>query len=111
MNIEFIKDKKLTYFILILYIFYGLDKIFYNNPIDHSYMIISFFMFFKIIMNYYQCTISYIECKMRNVKKEEGYLFNFLNNFIQLRNERFFPLLLIYYVYINYYYFILTKYY
>lgn len=109
MDLNLIKNKNLTYTILFLYISYGLYSIIYNQKIDHSYMVISFFIFFKIIMNYYQCTISYIECKIRDVKKEEGYLFNFLNNFIELRNSKYFPILLFYYVYINYYYFFVME--
>ena len=90
MNIEIIKSKKLTYLLLLLYLMYGVYKMMLNEYISHSYMILSFFMFFKIIFNYYQCTISYIECKIRKVKKEEGYLYSFLNNFIELRNEKIF---------------------
>ena len=60
-------------------------------------------------MNYDKCTISYLECKIRKVKKEEGYLFNFLNNFIQLRNDKYFIFLIIYYIYLNYYYFFLMN--
>lgn len=105
MNIELVKSKKLTYIILLLYVSYGMYIMITKKKIEHSYMIISFFMFFKIIMNYHQCTVSYIECKIRKVKKEEGYLFNFLNNFIQIRNDKFFIFLIIYYIYLNYYYF------
>ena len=104
-NIEIIKSKKLTFIILILYFYYGISKIIFNNNLSHSYIVLSFFMFFKIICNYYQCTISYLECKLRKVKKEEGYLYNFLNNFIELRYSKYFILLIIYYIYINYYYF------
>lgn len=105
MNLELIKKKELTYIILILYLSYGIYIMSTHRKIESSYMIISAFMFFKIIMNYYQCTISYIECKIRNVKKEEGYLFNFLNNFIELRNNKYSIILIIYYIYLNYYYF------
>ena len=58
-NIEIIKSKKLTFIILILYFYYGISKIIFNNNLSHSYIVLSFFMFFKIICNYYQCTISY----------------------------------------------------
>ena len=105
MNLELIKKKELTYIILILYLSYGIYIMSTHRKIESSYMIISAFMFFKIVMNYYQCTISYIECKIRNVKKEEGYLFNFLNNFIELRNNKYSIILIFYYIYLNYYYF------
>jgi hypothetical protein len=110
MNLELIKKKELTYIILILYLSYGIYIMSTHRKIESSYMIISAFMFFKIVMNYYQCTISYIECKIRNVKKEEGYLFNFLNNFIELRNNKYSIILIIYYIYLNYYYFFVMNY-
>jgi hypothetical protein len=72
-------------------------------------MIISFFMFFKIILNYDKCTLSYMECKIRNVKKEEGYLYSFLNNLISIRYEKIFIFFFIYYIFLNYYYFIIKK--
>ncbi len=106
MNLELIKSKELTYIILLLYLLYGIYSMSKHRKIENSYMIISAFMFFKIVMNYYQCTISYIECKIRNVKKEEGYLYNFLNNFIELRYNKYFIILIIYYIYLNYYYFL-----
>ena len=108
-NFDFIKSKKLTYIILVIYLSYGLYKILNQERIPHNYMIISLFMAFKIIVNYYKCTISYIECRMRGVKKEEGYLFNFLNNFIELRYSKYFILLILYYIYLNYYYFRTNK--
>ena len=33
---------------------------------------------------YDECTVSYIECKLRNVKKEEGYLNDFLHSIVSL---------------------------
>ena len=38
-----------------------------------------------MIFNYRKCTISYIECKLRNVKKDHGYINNFVNQIIDIR--------------------------
>lgn len=109
MNIEIVKDKKLTYLILFLYISYGLFMMMLNRKIEASYMAITIFILFKIVFNYDKCTISYIECKIRGVKKTEGYLYTFLNNFIQIRNEKIFIVFLIYIILLNYYYFKIKK--
>jgi hypothetical protein len=109
MNLEIIKNKKIIYILLLLYLLYGSYIMFSNKYINHSYMIISFFMFFKIILNYDKCTLSYMECKIRNVKKEEGYLYSFLNNLISIRYEKIFIFFFIYYIFLNYYYFIIKK--
>ena len=39
----------------------------------------------KWIFNYRKCTFSRIECLVRGVKKEKGYLYNFLENMIDIR--------------------------
>ena len=41
-------------------------------------MAISAYFLFRWITDYRKCTISYIECKLRGVKKEDGYLYNTL---------------------------------
>ena len=60
-----------------------------NRKIEASYMAITIFILFKIVFNYDKCTISYIECKIRGVKKTEGYLYTFLNNFIQIEMKKY----------------------
>ena len=41
----------------------------------------------KIIINFRKCTLSYIECKLRGVKKEQGYLNQFFDKLFDIRNE------------------------
>ena len=45
--------------------------IFTNKIFIQSYVSLILFIGFKIIFNYQKCTISYIECKLRGVKKEK----------------------------------------
>ena len=97
----------LLYIFLSLFLFYSIFS--YNKRVINISNTICLYLLFKWITGYEKCTISYIECKIRDVKKEEGYLFNFLNNFIELRNSKYFPILLFYYVYINYYYFFVME--
>ena len=40
-----------------------------------------------MIFNYRDCTCSYLECKIRDVKKEEGYINQFMDSIINLRSE------------------------
>lgn len=56
-----------------------------NKPLPAWYIAFIIYFSFKWITNYRKCTISYIECKVRGVKKEEGYLYNFLNDMTDLR--------------------------
>ena len=53
------------------------------------------FLSLKIIFYYKKCTISYLECKIRGVKKEEGYLYRLLEGIISVRHTIHFPILFI----------------
>ncbi len=56
--------------------------------IGQWYIVLLYFIMFKMIFSYEKCTLSYIECVIRNVKKERGYIYQFLNGFIELRNNK-----------------------
>ncbi|AUF82641.1 hypothetical protein TetV_559 [Tetraselmis virus 1] len=56
-----------------------------DKNIPQWYIGLLLFGGFKIIFNYRKCTISYIECKLRGVKKEQGILNSFLDGIINLR--------------------------
>ena len=59
-----------------------------------------------MIFNYKKCTLSFFECKFRGVKKENGYLYRFMDKFINLRYEPlFFTVILVYTLCVSYYYF------
>ncbi len=49
------------------------------RPLQEFSIGICCFLLFKWWSDYRHCTFSYIECKIiRNVKKEQGYIYNFL---------------------------------
>jgi hypothetical protein len=50
---------------------------------------ICLFILFKMIFNYHKCTISYLECKIRGVEKEEGYIYNFMRNIININKTKY----------------------
>ena len=72
-------------YIVYLYGIIGFAMIFLDWNLPSWYISIVLFFTFKWIFDYRKCTISYIECLMRGVKKEQGYLYNFLNGIVDLR--------------------------
>ena len=50
------------------------------------YTILLLFFTIKIIIDFRKCTLSYIECKLRGVKKEEGYLNQFFDKLFAIRD-------------------------
>lgn len=107
--INIIKDKRLTYCIVTLYVLSSIFIILTNKIFSREYIVLFIFISFKTICNYKKCTISYIECKLRGVKKEEGYLYIFLQNFINIRYTKYFPLFICYIIIVLYYHFVITK--
>ena len=67
------------YSIKLYLIFFFLISFFIKNKnINTISMTICFYFLFRWITNYRKCTISYIECKLRRVPKENGVIFNIL---------------------------------
>ena len=71
----------IVYIYLILGLLYGAE-----GRIPNEYIGFLIFFLFKMIFFYEKCTLSYLECKLRNVKKENGYLYDFLHSIIILRS-------------------------
>ena len=58
----------------ILLLFYFLISIVFRN-FDHDFAAFaSLFWLVKWLRDYDKCTLSYVECKLRKVKREEGYI-------------------------------------
>lgn len=97
--------EKLVFFYLLPGIYFMIINI--NFPLSYIHLIL--FFAFKMIFNYRKCTISYLECKLRGVKKENGYLNRFMDGIIDLRYHQDYNLLL-FIVFIYIIYDIITKY-
>jgi hypothetical protein len=98
--------------IVYLYLFGGLYCIFLSSKgtsINRYYIGIIGFIFTKSFFNYRKCTVSYAECKIRNVKKEEGYLYRFLDSIIDLRYSLHSIILNILSLIIMFYFYVLKK--
>jgi len=97
--------------LLIVYLFLFIGLILINNDINipRTYIGLLLFFLIKLLFNYRKCTISYIECKLRNVKKEQGYLNSFMDSIIDLRYTSHIYIIYFISAIIFYYYFIVKK--
>ena len=84
----------MNYFIILtsIYLLIGIVCSLLDIQLPPAYIGMLIFFLGKLILNYRKCTISYMECKIRGVKKEEGYLYRFLNGIVDLRYTDFIPL-------------------
>lgn len=72
----------------ILFIYILLACFISNNNINESAMIICIYFLFRWITDYRKCTISFIECKLRGVKKKQGFLYQIINPIIDLNKSK-----------------------
>lgn len=77
---------------------------FFKEPLINSFgLSVSLYFLIKWITNYRKCTISYMECKLRGVKKENGFLYNFLEPILDVNKRKdryliYFLILIIYFI-------------
>ena len=92
-------------YILTVYIFLFIGG-FYSieGGIPRNYIAILAYFLFKMITLYDKCTLSYLECRLRNVKKEDGYLHRFLHSIISLRDTpHVYPIYILGFIHILFY--------
>lgn len=58
------------------------------GPVPEWYLMLSLYLGFKWIFDYRKCTLSYLECKLRGVPREMGVLNRFLDDLVDLRQQR-----------------------
>ena len=75
--------------LITLYVLLGLAYLFEKvGPVPEWYLMLTLYLGFKWIFNYRKCTLSYLECKLRGVPREKGILNRFLDELVDLREER-----------------------
>lgn len=89
--------------LIVTFILIGIYHIFTDTIFPNWFFAIIVFFGFKWLFNYRKCTISYIEVKLRGVKKEEGYLYRFLNDIVDYRYNSniylIYPFVIVYVLY------------
>ena len=84
------KKKIFAGIFMILYLLFGL----FGN-INPFYLQVLLFLTLKIIFNLRICMCAAIECKIRNISKEESIINQILHSIIDLREEKCFAVLII----------------
>lgn len=74
---------------IILFIAYIISLCFYDGKfLQFCCALLSMIILYKYISNNRKCTISYLECKIRNIKKEKSVVFNALNEIYDSNNAK-----------------------
>ena len=86
------------------YLLYGLISIFLNHQVTMLYLILLLFCTFKVTTNYRVCSVAYMECKVRGIKREESLMNQFLDPIVDLRyTYHIYPLTLLSFFILTYY--------
>jgi len=70
-----------------IFLFYSIFS--KNVSIISLSIALSIFFLIKWILDYNKCTFSYLECKLRGVKKEKGFINNSLKSILKLNKLEF----------------------
>lgn len=84
---RFLRRKSTSYAISLAFAAVGVALMALDMEVPQWYVAVLLFAAFKIAVNYKKCTISYIECKLRGVKRERGLLSSLLDGIVDLRDE------------------------
>ena len=81
---------------LYLYLFVGIFMILNKTQIPLLYLLCLAFCSMKFITNYRICSVAYLECKVRDIKREESLMNQFLDPIVDLRyTDHSYPLTLL----------------
>jgi hypothetical protein len=82
-------DETTIYNIIVyVYLAIGILYVILDKSVPSRYVFLVVFFILKMLFNYRKCTFSYLECKLRKVKREDGYLASFLDHVVDLRNSK-----------------------
>lgn len=70
-----------------LFVGFGLGHAFVRAPLPAIYVRILTFFALKVLFDYRKCTVSYLECKVRGVPRERGYINALLDGIVAVRND------------------------
>jgi hypothetical protein len=85
------------------YLIYGLISLFLNHQVTMLYLILLLFCSFKVTTNYRVCSVAYMECKVRGIKREESLMNQFLDPIVDLRyTDHIYPLTILSFLILTY---------
>ena len=103
-------EQDLLLFVGTIYTIIGILCIFLKEELVDLYYFLYAYIMFKWVFDYRLCTLSYVECKiLRGVSKEQGILYNLLNEITNLRDTYYIYPYMIIFCFFTYYKFYIYK--
>ena len=93
------------------YLLYGISLIIRNVNVPILYLFLLLFCCFKVTTNYRVCSVAYLECKLRKIKREQSLVNQFLDPIVDLRyTEHIYPLVILSFYILTYNFIYLKRY-
>ena len=70
---------------LYLYLLIGIYYVYYKKQIPMLYLVCLSFISFKVVFDYRVCSVAYLECKVRDIKREDSFVNQFLDPIVDTR--------------------------
>jgi hypothetical protein len=86
--LENIDENTIYDIIVYVYLAIGILYVIFDRSVPSNYTFLVIFFTVKMLFNYKKCTFSYLECKLRKVKREDGYLASLLDRIVDLRDSK-----------------------
>ena len=85
------------------YLLFGLGTILYGKELPLIYLFCLAFCSMKVITNYRVCSVAYLECKLRDVKRSDSLMNKFLDPIVDLRyTNHIYPLTFLSFIILTY---------
>ena len=93
------------------YLFIGFLFTILEKDLHPIYLICLLFVSFKFIFEYRVCSVAYLECRMRDIKRDKSYMNKFLDPIVDLRyTDHVYTLSLLSFLILTYHLVFLEKY-
>lgn len=80
-------------FFVYIYLLFGILSIITKKELSILYLFLLLFCCFKVTTNYRVCSVAYLECKIRKIKREDSIMNKFLDPIVDLRyTDHIYPL-------------------
>ena len=93
------------------YLLYGILSIITKKQVSMLYLFLLLFCCFKVTTNYRVCSVAYLECKLRKIKREQSIVNQFLDPIVDLRyTDHIYPLVILSFYILTYNFICLKRY-
>lgn len=83
-------------FFVYIYLLFGILSIITKKELSILYLFLLLFCCFKVTTNYRVCSVAYLECKIRKIKREGSIMNKFLDPIVDLRyTDHIYPLVIL----------------